>query len=117
MTMEDPNTPHRLCETSRVQEAMRQGDAAIDGLRAIAARVDEINRQALNYRLRKGKNGLGSAIREFFQNNPNEVLTYKDVAAKWDATSGNIKTTVSRLCRMGVLETETVTFIRVAKGE
>lgn len=49
--------------------------------------------------------GLGTKLREFFANNPDEELTYADALAKFECTYQNFRTTLSRLVASGELET------------
>jgi hypothetical protein len=48
--------------------------------------------------------GLGSKLRDFFAQNPDEELSYGDVMAKFGCSHGNLRTTVSRLVANGEIE-------------
>lgn len=48
--------------------------------------------------------GKPQRLVDFFEANPHEELTYRDIAAKLGAGEGSVRVLVSRLCRAGKLE-------------
>ena len=49
---------------------------------------------------------LNAKLRQFFEDNPNEALTYGDIAIKFDASEMTIKGTLENLRKQGVIRTE-----------
>lgn len=48
--------------------------------------------------------GKPQRLVDFFEANPHEELTYRDIAAKLDVTYDGARTMVSRLCKAGDIE-------------
>jgi hypothetical protein len=55
---------------------------------------------------------LATCLLAFFENNPDEELTYADIAVKFDVPQNSIATTIGRLRKCGDVETACVSVVR-----
>lgn len=58
--------------------------------------------------MKAAPDSLNVKLREFFERNPDEMLTYEDIAIKFDASEVTIKGTLENLRKQGIVRTERV---------
>jgi len=58
--------------------------------------------------MRAATDSLNVKLREFFEHNPDELLTLSDVAIKFDAKEANIRQTLQTLRKQGIVRLEYV---------
>lgn len=59
----------------------------------------------------KQADSLAGRLRQFFRENPTEVLSFDDIAAKFETTRDKAKTACMHLRNAGVITTMTVAMI------
>ena len=58
--------------------------------------------------MKAGPDSLNAKLRQFFENNPDELLTYSDIRVKFGASEATMKATLENLRKQGVLRTERI---------
>lgn len=58
---------------------------------------------------------LATGLEKFFTDNPNEELTYADIAIKFDVPESSVATTIGRMRKQGRVKTTCVSVVRSAR--